>query len=103
MACQEKGQTLSFAGLNVHHQNGIAKWCIHTLQELARTMLIHADHWWPKVVTANLWPYALRMANDVLSETPVQTCNILKSWPRNRSSLIGSRIIGRQIRDIGQA
>ena len=69
-ACKEKGQSLSFAGVNAHHQNGIAERCIRTLQELTRTMLIHANHRWPKAVTTNLWPYALRMANDVMCETP---------------------------------
>ena len=69
-ACQLKGQGLSFAGVNAHHQNGIAERRIRTLQELARTMLIHAAKRWPKAVTTNLWPYAIRMANDVLNETP---------------------------------
>jgi hypothetical protein len=70
MACRAEGQSLSFVGVNAHHQNGIAKRRIRTLQELACMMLIHANHPWPKAITANLWPYALRMANDVLSETP---------------------------------
>jgi hypothetical protein len=47
MACRTLGQSLSFAGVNAHHQNGIAERCIWTLQELARTMLIHANHRWP--------------------------------------------------------
>jgi hypothetical protein len=33
-------------------------------------MLIHANQRWPRCVTTNLWPYAMRMANDVLNETP---------------------------------
>ena len=33
-------------------------------------MLIHANKRWPKVASANLWPYALRRASDVLNETP---------------------------------
>ena len=33
-------------------------------------MLIHASKRWPKYVTTNLWPYAIRMANDVLNKTP---------------------------------
>ena len=41
--CQERGQTLTYAGVNAHHQNGIAERRIRTLQELARTMLIHAS------------------------------------------------------------
>ena len=71
MACRGKGQSLTFAGVNAHHQNGIAERRIRILQELARTMLIHGNKRWPKAVTNNLWPYALRMANDVLIETPL--------------------------------
>jgi transposase InsO family protein len=69
-ACKNKGQSLTFAGVNAHHQNGMAERRIRTLQEHARTMLIHANQRWPKCVTANLWPYTLRMANAVLNETP---------------------------------
>jgi hypothetical protein len=69
-ACKNKGQSLTFAGVNAHHQNGMAERRIMTLQEHARTMLIHANQRWPKCITAKLWPYPLRMANDVLNETP---------------------------------
>jgi hypothetical protein len=69
-ACRSNGQGLSFAGVNAHHQNGMAERRIGELQSLARTMLIHANKRWPKVATANLWPYAIRMANDVLNEAP---------------------------------
>jgi hypothetical protein len=71
MACRGKGQSLTFAGVNAHHQNGIAERRIRILQELARTMLVHGNKRWPKAVTNNSWPYALRMANDVLIETPL--------------------------------
>lgn len=33
-------------------------------------MLIHATKRWPQATTANLWPYAVRMANIVINETP---------------------------------
>jgi hypothetical protein len=69
-ACKNKGQGLTFAGVNAHHQNGIAERKIRSLQELARTMLVHANKRWPVAVTANLWPYAIRMANNVLNKTP---------------------------------
>ena len=69
-ACCEKGQALTFAGVNAHHQNGIAERKIRTLQELTRTMLVHANKRWPKAITTNLRPYTMRMANDVLNETP---------------------------------
>jgi hypothetical protein len=48
-----------------HFQNGIAEKRIRDVQDLARTMMIHARHHWPNAITANLWPYALKIANDV--------------------------------------
>ena len=70
MECCSRGQPLTFAGVNAHHQNGLAERRIRELQELARTMLIHANRRWPDAVTAHLWPYALRMANASYNATP---------------------------------
>ncbi len=68
--CIVKHQGLSFAGVGAHHQNGVAENKIRLLQSQARTMLIHAAKRWPKAVTANLWPYAIRMANESSNELP---------------------------------
>ena len=68
--CKSSGQALTFAGVNAHHQNGIAERRIRELQELARTSLVHAHRRWPKAMTANLWPYALRMACLAYNATP---------------------------------
>jgi hypothetical protein len=68
--CLTADQNLSFAGVNAHHQNGVAERRIRELQELARTMLIHAARRWPACITANLWPYAVRMANDIFNHCP---------------------------------
>ena len=68
--CRASKQTLTFAGVNAHYSNGMAERRIRSLQELARAMLIHASKRWPDAVTANLWPYAVRMANDVMNESP---------------------------------
>jgi hypothetical protein len=65
-----KGQTLSFCGAHAHFQNGIAEKFIRDIQDQARTMLLHAKHRWPQAVTHHLWPYALRMANNVRNSTP---------------------------------
>ena len=61
---------MTFTGVNVHHQNGHAERRIRELQELARAMLIHAKSRWRDSVTPNLWPYALRIANAVINNTP---------------------------------
>ena len=57
--CQKRKQNLTFAGVNAHHQNGIAEQRIRELQEMTRVMLIHASKRWPGVVTIHLWPYAM--------------------------------------------
>ena len=59
-----------FAGVNAHHQNGVAEHRIRELQGMARTMLIHANSRWPDAITANLWPYAVRAANDAINHSP---------------------------------
>ena len=69
--CQLRKQDLTFAGVNAHHQNGIAERRIRELQETTRAMLIHATKRWPKVVTIHLWPYAIRMANHAFNATPL--------------------------------
>jgi hypothetical protein len=61
--CNMLNQRMTYAGVNAHHQNGVAKRRIQELQELTRAALIHANKRWPQCITANLWPYALRMAN----------------------------------------
>jgi hypothetical protein len=69
--CKREGQGMSYAGVNAHHQNGIAERRIRELQELARTMLIDANSRWGDSVTANVWPYAIRMVNAaVVNHTP---------------------------------
>ena len=69
-ACKERGQSLTFTGVNAHHQNGHAERRIRELQDAARAMLIHANKQWPRCVTTNLWPYAMKMASDAFNNTP---------------------------------
>ncbi len=68
--CQAKNQGLAYAGVNAHHQNGRAEARIRRLQELTRTQMAHAKRLWPEEISANLWPYALRLANDSINATP---------------------------------
>ena len=69
-ACYDARQQLTFAAVGAHHANGEAERHIRELQELAQTQLIHANRRWPNAITSNLWPYALRHANDCMNNTP---------------------------------
>ena len=64
-AVAESGQTISFCGVSAHFQNGIAEKRIRDLSEQARKQLLHAKARWPSAIEINLWPYALRNANDI--------------------------------------
>jgi hypothetical protein len=68
--CRMAEQGLTFAGVNSHHENGIAKRRIKELQDLARTMLIHANRQWKMSVNAHLWPYTVRMASEQINYMP---------------------------------
>ena len=59
-----------FSAVGAHHANGKAEQHIRELQELARTQLIHANHRWPKAISAHLWLYAIRHAKDCVNNTP---------------------------------
>ena len=64
------GQMISYCGVNAHFQNGIAEKQIRDLQEQARKQLLHAKSRWPSAVELNLWPYALRNANELRNTLP---------------------------------
>ena len=40
--CKENRQTITFCGVDAHHQNGIAERHICTLTDTARALLLHA-------------------------------------------------------------
>ena len=63
-------QSITYCGVNAHFQNGMAEKRIRDLQDQTTTMLLHAEAKWPDVISANLWPYALREANESLNATP---------------------------------
>jgi hypothetical protein len=69
-AVKKQQQTISFCGVNAHFQNGVVEKRIRDLQEQARTMLLHVNARWSKVVSIHLWPYALRSANQLRQVTP---------------------------------
>lgn len=66
---KQNSQTITFAGVNAHFQNGIAKKQIRDLQDSPRSMILTAKNNWPTAISPALWPYALRMANEVYNYT----------------------------------
>ena len=68
--CERIGQRMTYAGVGAHHQNGVAERRIRVLQDLTRAQMAHASHRWPEAISANLWPYALRIANDEWNMAP---------------------------------
>ena len=68
--CHTQQQTLSYAAVGAHHQNGVAERRIRVLQDMTRTQLLHAQSKWPSAINAFLWPYALRIANDEWNFAP---------------------------------
>ena len=68
--CHQLQQGLTFAGVGAHHANRKAERRIRELQELVHTQLIHANWHWPQAISAHLWPYTLRHANDCINAAP---------------------------------
>ena len=68
-ACKAAQQTISFCGVNAHHQSGRAEKRIRDLRDCARSMLLLAKHNWPAAITAHLWPFALVYASVIRGST----------------------------------
>jgi hypothetical protein len=70
-ACHDARQQLTFCGVNVHFQNGIAECSIRDLSESARKQLLNARACWPQAVHFALWSYALRNTALLHNTLPV--------------------------------
>jgi hypothetical protein len=70
--CEQKGQRITYCGVNAHFQNGRAEKKIRDLQDAARTSLLHAIKKWPTAITIHLWPFAMRYAMDCHNALPLK-------------------------------
>ena len=68
--CKLNHISVSFCGVNAHHQNGLAERTIGLLRDEARVALWHAIFRWPSMLLLNLWPYAVRHAAEVRNTIP---------------------------------
>ena len=57
-----KLQQLTFCRVGVHHKNRNTEAKIKQLTLASRTMLCHAQHFWPEYISSVLWPFALLAA-----------------------------------------
>lgn len=69
LAVTNSKQSISFCSVNGHHQNGRAEKRIRDLRENSRSTLLHSIARWPSAITTNLWPYAIRHANNIRNST----------------------------------
>ena len=76
--CHLRQQSISYAAVGAHHQNGVAERRIRVLQDMTRTLLLHAQEQWPQAISPYLWPYALQIANDEWNNAP---------YPRDKEHL----------------
>jgi hypothetical protein len=83
-ATENAGQTLSFCGVNAHHQNGRAERRIKDITEGARTALLHAAHRWPKAIIPALWPAAIKNYVNLKNSLPTRFLPGVKNG-RNKS------------------
>ena len=69
--CQERSNThiTTYYGLGAHHNNGLAERRVRYIQDNDRAMILYAQQKIPEAITAYLWPYSLRHANNSYSAT----------------------------------
>jgi len=65
-------QSLSFCGVNAHHQNGKAEIRIKDVTTNSRTSLLHAAHRCPKAISPALWPAALKHYTNLCNSLPTE-------------------------------
>ena len=68
-ACAASNQSISFCGVNAHHQSGIAEKRIRDLRDSARSMLLLAKHNWPDAISTHLWGFAMNYASTIRAST----------------------------------
>ncbi len=77
-----------FSGVGAHHQNGKAERAIQTVQNMARSMLMHCFVHWPEHYDTTLWPFALDHAVFLYNHTPKKWLN----WSTPMEVFCGTKV-----------
>ena len=70
-------QDISFCGVNVHHQNGVAERHIRTIVEKGHTNFLHTATKWPHTVPTELWTYAVNYSVYQWNNTPCKDLDFM--------------------------
>jgi hypothetical protein len=87
--CISSNQTITFCGVDSHHQNGIAERKIKNITLGAWTLLLHAKRMFPEYISTILWPFAVKCYEDQMNhlvhcadgQTPFKNLASLDSAP----------------------
>ena len=60
-------QTITFCGVGANHQNSIVERRIRTVTEIAMTILLHAQRYWPEFVYTMRWMFSVKAVIDGLN------------------------------------
>ena len=69
-SCRQQRQGLTFAGVNAHHQNGVAERNISTIIECERTLILHSYIHCSNKINMELWTFSVRYSVDLWNNTP---------------------------------
>jgi hypothetical protein len=97
-AVDTTSQTMTFCGVNAHHQNGVAERRIQDLADRTGSMLVNARHRNP-FATDHLWPFALRLASEIDCTIPKRS-NTKSLWNSSLVSLFGPKRIISDLLDV---
>ena len=67
---------------------------------MARTMLLHAVRRWPKAIDIHLWPYAIRMADDNMNNTPSKRVGMDNPMQKFRNTAVEKNLANQKKKSI---